>query len=133
MTAAARGPQRRQVRYPAHEENVPQARHDVAKALHEWALPDLVASAEQIVSELVTNALEHSDAATIGVSITRIAAESVRIVITDNASALPTASRPGDENEHGRGLLIVAAFAARWGSERVHGGKRMWAEVSHVQ
>ncbi|MET7716398.1 GNAT family N-acetyltransferase [Streptomyces sp. NPDC005407] len=56
------------------------ALHDVTKALREWALPDLVASAEQIVSELVTNALKHSDAATIGVSITRIAAESVRIV-----------------------------------------------------
>ncbi|MFE9098949.1 ATP-binding protein [Streptomyces sp. NPDC007264] len=129
MTAAPVGPQRYQERYPAKLEAAPQARRDIALALETWGLPQLVDVAKQVVTELVANAVEHTDAHTVSASITRTGEESARIVVTDTSRVRPTLGTPSPEAEHGRGLLLVDALAHDWGSELVHGGKRLWAEL----
>ncbi|GGV78522.1 hypothetical protein GCM10010294_47600 [Streptomyces griseoloalbus] len=129
MTAASVGPQRYQERYPARPEAATQARRDIALALETWGLPHLSFAAEQIVTELVANAVEHTDAATVGASITRTGEGSARIVVTDTSRTRPTPVVPPADAEHGRGLLLVEALANDWGSELVHGGKRMGAEL----
>lgn len=129
MTAATVGPQRYQERYAARLEAAAQARRDIALVLETWGLPQLVDVAEQVVTELVANAVEHTDAATVGASITRTGKESARIVVTDTSRTRPTPGAPSPNDEHGRGLLLVEALAHDWGSEPVHGGKRVWAEL----
>ncbi|MEV6834632.1 ATP-binding protein [Streptomyces sp. NPDC051133] len=129
MTAATVGPQRYQERYAARPESVTQARRDIALVLETWGLPQLVDVAAQVVTELVANAVEHTDAATVGASITRVGKESARIVVTDTSRTRPTPGTPSPNDEHGRGLLLVEALAYAWGSELVRGGKRIWAEL----
>ncbi|MFI0903691.1 ATP-binding protein [Streptomyces sioyaensis] len=129
MTVASVGPQRYQERYAARREAVQQARRDMALALESWRLPQLVEAAEQIVTELVANAVEHTNAATVGASLTRTGQEAVRIVVTDTSRNRPTLAAPASDDENGRGLLLVDALAHDWGSELVHGGKRVWAEL----
>ncbi|MEU7433722.1 ATP-binding protein [Streptomyces sioyaensis] len=123
------GPPRYQERYPAREEAVPRARREVARALSSWGLEPIVQAAESIVCELMNNAVAHTDTAAVRVSVTRITATRVRLVVTDSSPVRPHAQAPGDDDEHGRGLLIVDAFATCWGADRVLGGKRMWAEL----
>ena len=132
MTAATVGPQRYQERYAARLEAAAQARRDIALVLETWGLPQLVDVAEQVVTELVANAVEHTDAATVGASITRTGKESARIVVTDTSRTRPTPGTPSPDDEHGRGLLLVEALAHAWGSEPVHSGKRVWAELRAV-
>jgi hypothetical protein len=36
---------------------------------------------------------------------------------------------PGEEDEGGRGLVLVAGLAARWDVEALPVGKRVWAEL----
>ncbi|GFH38967.1 ATP-binding protein [Streptomyces pacificus] len=129
MTAATAGPQRYQERYAARLEAAAQARRDITLVLETWGLPQLVDVAEQVVTELVANAVEHTDAATVGASITRTGTESARIVVTDTSRTRPTPGAPSPDDEHGRGLLLVEALAHDWGSDPVHGGKRVWAEL----
>jgi hypothetical protein len=129
MTAAHVGPQRYQERYPANLEAARQARRDIALALTAWGMPQLVDVAKQIVTELVANAVEHTDAATVGASITRTGLLSARIIVTDTSRTSPLPGTPSPDAEHGRGLLLVGALAHDWGSELVHGGKRVWAEL----
>ncbi|WP_329273082.1 ATP-binding protein [Streptomyces sp. NBC_01451] len=127
--SASVGPQRYQERYAARPEAARQARRDIAQVLESWGLFHLIEVAEQIVTELFANALEHTDAATIGTSITQTGEETVRIVVTDTSRASPTPAGPSCDAENGRGLLLVDALAHDWGSEPVHGGKRVWAEL----
>ncbi|MGW4727721.1 ATP-binding protein [Streptomyces shenzhenensis] len=129
MTAATVGPQRYQERYAARLEAAAQARRDITLVLETWGLPQLVDVAEQVVTELVANAVEHTHAATVGASITRTGKESARIVVTDTSRTRPTPDAPSPDDEHGRGLLLVEALAHDWGSEPVHGGKQVWAEL----
>ncbi|WP_244204476.1 ATP-binding protein [Streptomyces africanus] len=129
MTAAPVGPQRYQRRYRATLEAATQARRDIALALQTWGLPQLVDVADQIVTELVANAVEHTKAVTVGASITRTGTESARIVVTDTSRTRPCPGTPAADDENGRGLLLVDALAHAWGSELVHGGKRVWAEL----
>lgn len=128
-TAASVGPQRYQERYAARLEAARQARRDIALLLASWGLSHLIEVAEQIVTELVANAVEHTDAATVGISVTRIGEEAVRIVVADTSRTRPTPSAPSSDDENGRGLFLVDALAHDWGSELVHGGKRVWAEL----
>ncbi|PAZ16280.1 hypothetical protein CLM62_09150 [Streptomyces sp. SA15] len=94
-----------------------------------WGLPQLVDVAKQVVTELVANAVEHTDAATVGASITRTGTVSARVVVTDTSRTRPTPGTPAADDESGRGLVLVDALAHAWGSELVHGGKRVWAEL----
>ncbi|MQY13783.1 hypothetical protein SRB5_39370 [Streptomyces sp. RB5] len=128
-TAAHVGPQRYQERYPATPKAATRARRDISLALKSWGMPQLMDAAAQIITELVANAVEHTDTNTVGASVVRTGEVSARIVVTDTSRTGPAPCDPRAEDEHGRGLMLVAALAHDWGSEPVHGGKRVWAEL----
>ncbi len=44
----------------------------------------------------------------------------------DRATFQPRKLRPTSEDEHGRGLQIVAALAKRWGTRATEDGKSVW-------
>ncbi|MGY3201334.1 hypothetical protein ACVW19_001849 [Streptomyces sp. TE5632] len=90
--------------------------------------------AELLLSELVTNALRvpvPSDRQ-IGVRIARSVAEGLlRLEVSDAGGGRPEVREPGEDETGGRGLLLVAALAHRWGyEERTAGiGKTVFAEL----
>ncbi|CAM5610502.1 ATP-binding protein [Streptomyces chartreusis] len=106
--------------------------------LRAWGLsPDVTEQAEQVVAELAANAALHGrvQSRDFRLALTLDTTTGVlRIAVTDaKGGQLPVA--PTDsaaDSESGRGLLMVAALADRWGTEpHPPGGKTVWAEVRH--
>jgi serine phosphatase RsbU (regulator of sigma subunit)/anti-sigma regulatory factor (Ser/Thr protein kinase) len=84
--------------------------------------------AELLVTELVTNALRHGGPG-VDLWVRRLPAGGLRLEVVDGrAGSIPTVQRPDDDAEGGRGLVIVQALAARWGTERLAAGKQVWCE-----
>src|SRR5688500_19029507 len=110
------GPLLMSLRFAATVEAVPRARHALRRVLAERA-PDAPADTlELLLSELVTNAVQHSvSGRSVAVAVLR-RESSIRIAVVDNDSTPP---EPGDAvdllDEHGRGLLLVQAMAEEWG------------------
>ncbi len=91
-------------------------------------------AAELLVSELVGNAVRHggargdNDAVVLRVAVER---EVLRVELDDCSEDLPGApADPGQGAESGRGLLLVAELATRWGAHALGGGKRVWFEIA---
>lgn len=76
------------------------------------------------VSELVTNAVLHASPP---LSLRVACAEqSVLVEVVDRTSLRPRRQRPAEDDEHGRGLNIVAAVTSSWGTRRAGAGKAVW-------
>ncbi|MFN8028655.1 MAG: ATP-binding protein [Acidimicrobiia bacterium] len=100
---------------------------DVLEQAHDT--DDVIMRAVMIVSELAGNAVLHA-ATTYAVRIGR-RGDTVRGEVADANGQLPRrASRPRETG--GRGLLIVAAAADRWGVRREAGGKIVWFEIDET-
>jgi anti-sigma regulatory factor (Ser/Thr protein kinase) len=108
--------------------------HTVA-VLMEWGLPrDLVADAEMLVSELMTNAADAS------IILPERPPVALRLFVTGTSLVIeawdqsPLDLAPRDaapDDECGRGLTVVAALSTRWGCERTgYRRKRVWAELA---
>jgi anti-sigma regulatory factor (Ser/Thr protein kinase) len=117
-------------RLPAGPDSVPRARHLTAQRLEELHVNDagVLATAELLVSELVSNVIKHTDSRpTLRVSRDD---QLVRIEVADDEPAGVPLERDVDvEAEHGRGLLLVSALASAWGYDRSDDGKRIWVEL----
>lgn len=109
------------------------ARLHTVTVLNEWGLSALADDAALIVSELMTNALEASHALDSRPPITlRLSADAHRLVIEawDRSPANPEIPHADTDSEAGRGLMIVAALADRWGSHRTRRNRKtVWAEL----
>jgi anti-sigma regulatory factor (Ser/Thr protein kinase) len=85
-----------------------------------------------IVSELVTNAVQHTVSRQVTLHAT-ISTGCVRIAVHDFGDAIADGLRlpPDPWSVSGRGLVIVAALASRWGVvvDVPPPGKTVWAEV----
>jgi anti-sigma regulatory factor (Ser/Thr protein kinase) len=81
-----------------------------------------------IATELVANAVRHTGAP---VKL-RLHRTNGRLVIdvADRDPRTPRLREPDLLEEHHRGLMLVDAFAARWGSRPTADGKVVWAEVA---
>lgn len=109
-------------------ESAGHARSLTSERLAQWRLDDLAFSAELIVSELVTNAIRHARAP---VSLRLIRTENRLIcAVSDGSSTSPHLRRAKLAEEGGRGLFLVAQFAARWGTRLLPDGKIIWAEMA---
>ncbi|MCX2971188.1 ATP-binding protein [Streptomyces sp. JHD 1] len=121
---------------PAYSETLPRAgqsarsaRRLVRDALSVWRLEPLVPDSELVVSELVANAVTHARGHVIRVKVTRLGASRVRIGVVDKSPARPTTRQSGTDDPRGRGLVLVDAVAANWGTDPLPWGKRVWAEL----
>ncbi|WP_241672311.1 ATP-binding protein [Streptomyces sp. IB2014 016-6] len=115
---------------PGAPESVGRARAFVSSALATWGLDDdLVGCGEVIVSELLTNVVDHTKTPLTKVVIERRVDCSVRIGVSDRSRVVPCMRAATDDGESGRGLRLVDALSSRWGYRRNRWGKVTWAEI----
>jgi serine/threonine-protein kinase RsbW len=91
-------------------------------------------TAELLVSELVTNAVIHSESGSRGGSLAVSVARGRRfttIVVTDAGGAdHPQVRHPAGSCPHGRGLGLVDRMSAAWGSRLLASGRRVtWCDI----
>jgi anti-sigma regulatory factor (Ser/Thr protein kinase) len=109
-----------------------------ARALVRTCLPDCPAGpdAELCVSELATNAVTHSKSGLPGgtFSVTVEPEDGgVLVTVTDaGAVTAPAITSPAAGTEHGRGMALVAALAAEWGTETCDGGRVTWCRIRNT-
>ncbi len=113
---------------------VPCARLHTRQLLWEWQLTDLSDSAELLVSEIVTNAIQVSraDAQTAPVRLWLLADRARLLILVWDASPLPPVRMStSDDTENGRGLLLVETISTRWDwyAPPQTGGKVVWALI----
>jgi anti-sigma regulatory factor (Ser/Thr protein kinase) len=106
------------------------ARRFTRRTLRTWgAPPESTDAVLLVVSELVTNALVHTDGQ-VRLDLTMIDRR-LRVVVTDTSPRTPVKPTSiGWEATGGRGLLLVEAVSVVWGTMPVSGGKQVWSEVA---
>ncbi|MGX1758363.1 ATP-binding protein [Streptomyces lydicus] len=110
-------------------ESVAVARRLVRCALTAWDMEELADDGALVVSELVTNAVRHARSEAIRLVVSRPGPATVRIGVVDKSKAPPRHRPPGDEDDSGRGLVLVAGLTAAWGIDPLPWGKRVWGEL----
>ncbi|KUJ70945.1 hypothetical protein ACZ90_01185 [Streptomyces albus subsp. albus] len=112
-------------------------RRELRHLLCHWGPPGRADVAELLISELVTNALVHTDrgavvTATLGEGPAARRRGRLHVEVRDFTHRPPTprsARESAGEGTSGRGLLLVNALADTWGV-RTHGvGKAVWFEL----
>jgi anti-anti-sigma factor len=87
---------------------------------------DVADTMEIVATELATNALCH--AAGPRSVIISASLSHVQVAVRDHSDDLPYVEHNA-EGEHGRGMRIVEALSAAWGSTPTHDGKVVWAAM----
>ncbi|MCB5181697.1 SpoIIE family protein phosphatase [Streptomyces antimicrobicus] len=111
--------------------SVAAARAFVRDTLQGWGFADVVDDAVVLTSELVTNAVVH--AGTRAEVLCLRAEDGVRVEVADRypereLPLQPPGARPyaDPDRESGRGLMLCAALATRWGVEYTPTHKQVW-------
>jgi len=112
------------------------ARHVVASHLGDLVAPSVLANAQLLISELVTNSVRHSGVAA-GQQLTvrvDLGQTWCRVQVEDPGRDGVIAPRPADAVQgSGMGLNLVQMLSERWGLERAsEGGTRVWAQLSRA-
>lgn len=110
---------------------VPAARHFVRETLRSWNVPgsdELLADAELLTSELVTNAVVHAETR---VRVTcRAESDEVEVSVLDWQPGRAVARSPDREADAnragGRGLLLPGALSSSWGVTYASAAKSVW-------
>jgi hypothetical protein len=90
-------------------------------------LHECIETAELLVSELVTNAVQHAQTA-IRLLI-HLDDGRINIAVEDASTAHPQPHPPSDDATYGRGLQVVDAQSTSWGWHQIANGKRVWFEL----
>jgi anti-sigma regulatory factor (Ser/Thr protein kinase) len=108
--------------------SVARLRHFAADAVSVHA-PDVDGdTVALLVSEVATNALVHG-AGAVRLRVVPLP-RGVRVEVLDGSRTLPRRRAATLYDEGGRGIALVEAFAAAWGSELTADGKTVWFEVA---
>ncbi|MER6426271.1 SpoIIE family protein phosphatase [Streptomyces sp900105245] len=110
---------------PSDPAAVAGARRFASDTLTSWGLAELSFTTELIVSELVTNAIRYGRSP---MRLRMILQSTLTCEVFDANNTAPHLRRARTYDEGGRGLLLVAQFAKRWGTRHSREGKVIWAE-----
>ncbi|MFE1922836.1 ATP-binding protein [Streptomyces asoensis] len=128
VTEQDRAPQLRRRLGRADLRAVPETRRALRELLRDWGRPGRSETAELLTSELVTNALVHTDDDALLTAT--VSASGLRVEVRDSAAHRPRPRVPAaDEATHGRGLVLVESLADTWGVRAQGGGKVVWFEL----
>ncbi|MGW1198374.1 ATP-binding protein [Streptomyces sp. NPDC002536] len=127
------------VTLPSAPASVSTARRYVADVLAEWGLPDgsdAAYAVRLIVSELVTNAVQHTrgQSPTFTVEVRLEREEQLRIGVTDSHPRHPRRLPAAVQQDSGRGMVIVRALTLERGgglsvTPTPDGGKTVWIRL----
>lgn len=105
------------------------ARHVVMELLRVWQSPHDHEDAALLVTELVSNVVDHvGGEADLTVEVS-MAEAWLRIAVVDGSAIRPVMRELSLDQPGGRGLQMVQTLADRWGVEDHDGGKRIWLEL----
>ncbi|MEV0627771.1 ATP-binding protein [Nonomuraea wenchangensis] len=114
---------------PATASSVPRARRAARGLLAEWGPPSETGeTAELLVSELVTNAIQHARGPVVLSMWAR--GGRLRCEVADADPRPPRPRHAGEQDEGSRGLELVEALADTWGSTPSRRGKVVWFELT---
>jgi hypothetical protein len=81
-----------------------------------------------VITELVGNVVQHTEGG--GELRLILQTDAALVEVHDHSRTFPQLQRPDLRRPGGRGLLLVAAIAQRWGWRPTPAGKVVWAHVS---
>jgi anti-sigma regulatory factor (Ser/Thr protein kinase) len=110
--------------------SVPLARHVTLDVLRSWGSAHDLDDAALLVSELVSNVVDHAQTEAVLTLELALAGDWLRISVADGSAIRPVVRELSQDRPRGRGLQLVEAIADRWGAEDHHGGKRIWFELT---
>ncbi|MFF1893984.1 ATP-binding protein [Streptomyces sp. NPDC058206] len=109
----------------------------LARLLAEWGHPhgtEVHDTSVLVVAELAANAVLHGRVPGRDFALLLACDDErsvIRIEVSDTHPAQPVRTVPAADEDHGRGLILVDALAARWGvRDRVGTGKTVWVECA---
>jgi serine phosphatase RsbU (regulator of sigma subunit)/anti-sigma regulatory factor (Ser/Thr protein kinase) len=109
---------------PGEPRQVSRCRRLVRETLTEWQLTELRDTVELLVSELVTNAIQHAGG-DIRLRLQRDE-DGLLCEVCDNTRTPPELQELSATAERGRGILLVKELSRRWGYRRTASGKVVW-------
>ncbi|MFC0865222.1 ATP-binding protein [Sphaerimonospora cavernae] len=127
-----------QAEFPGRAPSVSQSRSWARGLLAEVASKEVVDDALLLLSEIVTNAICHTDSGrepdgrvTVHLAIGN---GSVRVEVIDGGSGMntPTVCEPTEDGDRGRGLWMVERISDAWGSHfDAEAGGAVWFEIAY--
>ncbi|QUW78459.1 ATP-binding protein [Streptomyces mirabilis] len=107
----------------------------VRACLRLWGLTELDWRVTLTVSELLTNAFqharkEHESSVPVKVVLTRTP-DGVFLCVSDPHPRFPAPVLAGDNDEGGRGLVLIKKLSDRYGCSSTAHGKDVWATILH--
>src|SRR4051794_40232433 len=108
--------------------SVPAARHLAAAVLTGWDAPHDADDVALLVTELVTNVIDHVGGEAAITLELALSEDWLRISVADGSSVRPVVRELDTENPRGRGLRLVPALARRRGARGPPGGQPGWVE-----
>jgi anti-sigma regulatory factor (Ser/Thr protein kinase) len=104
-----------------------EARRFTVDALTSCGWQDIANDAAIVVTELAANAVTHAHSPFTVTLSSR--GDGVMIAVRDDSPLAPDLRDPASSEVRGRGLRLVAALSASWGTDLEEGGKVVWAEL----
>ncbi|MFG3232293.1 PAS domain S-box protein [Streptomyces antibioticus] len=109
---------------PAVPASVREGRAFLHKALDSWTCAAVAGDALLLLSETLTNAVQHAEGP-LGLHVHRTATD-LTVEVSDRSPQLPQPRMAGQDEESGRGLILVRALATGWGVRPTDEGKTTW-------
>ncbi|WP_367325274.1 PAS domain S-box protein [Streptomyces sp. HUAS ZL42] len=109
---------------PAVPSSVPEGRAFLHKALTSWNCATSTDDALLLLSETLTNAVQHAEGP-LGLHLHRTDTD-LTVEVSDRSPQLPQPRLAGKDEECGRGLILVRALADSWGVRPTDEGKTTW-------
>ncbi|MGA5148116.1 ATP-binding protein [Streptomyces griseoincarnatus] len=105
----------------------------ISACLRLWGLTELDWRVTLTASELLTNAFQHArkedkSSVPVKVVLTRTP-DGVFLCVSDPHPWLPAAASAGDNDESGRGLMLIKTLSDRYGCSSTAHGKDVWVTI----
>ncbi|HEX2744253.1 MAG TPA: ATP-binding protein [Streptosporangiaceae bacterium] len=117
--------QQRRFRLTREPAAAAEARGQIRAVIRAWKVPVDPDIAVLLTSDLVTRAIMHGDGETI-MLVVRCSRGHLRVDVYDTSRSLPIGVGEPSGTENGRGLALVAALSAEWGSFRTPAGEAVY-------
>lgn len=120
-------------RFPSEGRSAGLAREALRRQLRYWCISgEPACAAELLLSELVTNAVKAQAPAAPEIGVRFALSDGLlRLEVRDASDELPVMKKAEEDEECGRGLVLVDALASGWGVDDRGGiGKTVWAELA---